>query len=111
MSTDPPPFERHHRTAQALVSAFQEALEPQFTAKGALSREDFTRPVWPMMAHWPSVLPLFATICQSCTASACSGCGPADAAADAGATQHAGRHPGSEAALSGTPRRKSPGLS
>ncbi|ALG71927.1 hypothetical protein VY88_10410 [Azospirillum thiophilum] len=77
MSTDPPPFERHHRTAQALVSTFQEALEPQFTAKGALSREDFTRAVGLMMAHWPSVLPLFATICQSCTASACGGCGPA----------------------------------
>ncbi|PWC39250.1 hypothetical protein [Azospirillum sp. TSO35-2] len=78
MSTDPPPFERHHRTAQALVSTFQEALEPQFTAKGALSRDEFTRAMGLMMAHWPSVLPLFAAICQSCTkscgAAACHGC-------------------------------------
>lgn len=77
MTADPPPFERHHRTAQALVSTFQEALEPQFTAKGALSREEFTRAMGLMMAHWPSVLPLFASICQSCTAASCtaSGCG------------------------------------
>ncbi|CBS85619.1 hypothetical protein [Azospirillum lipoferum] len=77
MTADPPPFERHHRTAQALVSTFQEALEPQFTAKGALSREEFTRAMGLMMAHWPSVLPLFASICQSCTAGSCtaSGCG------------------------------------
>lgn len=77
MTADPPPFERHHRTAQALVSTFQEALEPQFTAKGVLSREEFARAMGLMMAHWPSVLPLFASICQSCTAASCtaSGCG------------------------------------
>lgn len=75
MTADPPPFERHHRTAQALVSTFQEALEPQFTAKGVLSREEFTRAMGLMMAHWPSVLPLFASICQSCTAGSCGGCG------------------------------------
>lgn len=79
MTTDQPPFERHHRTAQALVSTFQDALEPQFTAKGALSREEFTRAMGLMMAHWPDVLPLFASICQSCTASAAcrngGGCG------------------------------------
>jgi len=75
MTADQPPFERHHRTAQALVSTFQEALEPQFTAKGVLSREEFTRAMGLMMAHWPSVLPLFASICQSCTASSCGGCG------------------------------------
>ncbi|PWC83445.1 hypothetical protein TSH100_20795 [Azospirillum sp. TSH100] len=75
MTADPPPFERHHRTAQALVSTFQEALEPQFTAKGALSREEFTRAMGLMMAHWPAVLPLFASICQSCTAGSCGGCG------------------------------------
>ncbi|MBK1841959.1 hypothetical protein JHL17_31640 [Azospirillum sp. YIM B02556] len=82
MTADPPPFERHHRTAQALVSTFQEALEPQFTAKGVLSREEFTRAMGLMMAHWPSVLPLFASICHSCTAgssspscpSSCGGC-------------------------------------
>ncbi|CAO3415672.1 hypothetical protein [Azospirillum endophyticum] len=72
MTADPPPFERHHRTAQALVSTFQEALEPQFTAKGVLSREEFTRAIGLMMAHWPSVLPLFASICQSCTAGSCA---------------------------------------
>lgn len=75
MTADQPPFERHHRTAQALVSTFQEALEPQFTAKGVLSREEFTRAMGLMMAHWPSVLPLFASICQSCTASGCGSCG------------------------------------
>ncbi|MGF7175292.1 hypothetical protein [Azospirillum doebereinerae] len=79
MTTDQPPFARHHRTAQALVSTFQEALEPQFSAKGALSREDFTRAMNLMMAHWPTVLPLFASICQSCTqAAGCregAGCG------------------------------------
>ena len=77
MTADPPPFERHHRTAQTLVSTFQEALEPQFTAKGVLSREEFTRAMGLMMAHWPSVLPLFASICQACTAASCtaSGCG------------------------------------
>ncbi|MBY6260349.1 hypothetical protein EI613_00200 [Azospirillum sp. 412522] len=71
-TTDPPPFERHHRTAQALVSTFQEALEPQFTAKGALSRDEFTRAMGLMMAHWPAVLPLFASICQTCAAKSCS---------------------------------------
>ncbi|MBP2232679.1 hypothetical protein J2847_006010 [Azospirillum agricola] len=78
MTTDPPPFVRHHRAAQALVSTFQEALEPQFSSKGALSRDDFTRAVNLMMAHWPAVLPLFAGICQSCTAAGCrtgKGCG------------------------------------
>ncbi len=76
MTTDPPPFMRHHRTAQILVSTFQEALEPQFAAKGALSREEFSRAVTLMMAHWPNVLPLFATICQSCAqAPTCQGAG------------------------------------
>lgn len=76
MSTDQPPFVRHHRTAQALVSTFQEALEPQFAAKGALSREEFTRAMGLMMAHWPTVLPLFASICQSCAMAAhCQGGG------------------------------------
>lgn len=77
MTTDQPPFVQHHRTAQALVSTFQEALEPQFTAKGVLSREEFTRAMNLMMTHWPTVLPLFAGICQSCTAAPhCkSGCG------------------------------------
>lgn len=68
MTTDQPPFVQHHRTAQALVNTFQEALEPQFTAKGVLSREEFTRAMNLMMAHWPTVLPLFAGICHSCTA-------------------------------------------
>ncbi len=75
MSSDQAPFMRHHRTAQVLVSTFQEALEPQFAAKGALTREEFTRAMGLMMAHWPTVLPLFANICQSCTAaSSCGGC-------------------------------------
>ncbi len=79
MSTDLPPFARHHRTAQALVSTFQEALEPQFSSKGVLSREEFTRAMGLMMAHWPTVLPLFASICQSCTAGCQNGggCGSA----------------------------------
>ncbi|MFD1623969.1 hypothetical protein [Azospirillum griseum] len=76
MPSDQPPFARHHRTAQVLVSTFQEALEPQFATKGALTREEFNRAMGLMMAHWPSVLPLFANICQSCTmASSCGSCG------------------------------------
>ncbi|BAI73210.1 hypothetical protein AZL_025720 [Azospirillum sp. B510] len=78
MTADPPPFERHHRAARALVSTFQEALEPQFTAKGVLSREEFTRAMGLMMAHWPSVLPLFASICHACTAGSCGGCATAE---------------------------------
>lgn len=69
MTTDQPPFVRHHRTAQALVCTVQEALEPQFIAKGMMSREEFTRAMSLMKEQLPKTLPLFARNCQSCAAS------------------------------------------
>lgn len=65
-STESPPFVRHHRTAKALVLTFKEALEPQFIAKGALTREEFAHAVTLMIEHWPKALPLFAHTCRAC---------------------------------------------
>ncbi|WP_245986341.1 hypothetical protein [Azospirillum thermophilum] len=75
------PFLRHHRVARALVDTFQEALQPQLSTRGVLTREEFDRAVALMTAQWPRTLPLFARACQ--------GCGLAGGMAEAGRDEEA----------------------
>jgi len=89
-TTDTPPFVRHHDTARALVRTFHDAMAPQLTSKGAVTREELARAFAAMMDQWPRVLPLFARTCRSCTARGASPFAP-DAPAGAALDADGGR--------------------
>ena len=66
MGVGVPSFVQHHGIARALVQTFQEAIAAQIAARGALTREEFTRAFDLMMENWPRTLPLFARTCRGC---------------------------------------------
>lgn len=60
------PFARHQRTAERLVRTLQQALEPQFTGRGSITREEFGRTVDLLLEHADKVMPLFVQNCRAC---------------------------------------------
>lgn len=61
-----PPFARHHSTAETLLRTLQQALAPQFAAKGSLRADDLDRAVGLLLEHASTVMPLFAANCRAC---------------------------------------------
>lgn len=63
-----PPFVRHQKTAEAMLRALAQALQPSFSQGGTIAVEELARAVETVVRRGAALAPLFAQNCQACAA-------------------------------------------
>jgi hypothetical protein len=63
-----PPFVRHQKTAEAMLRALAQALQPSLSQGGSVAAEELARAVELVVRRGAALAPLFAQNCRACAA-------------------------------------------